>query len=286
MPVTCAALSDLSAEMGGASLGDERLSRRLASIVAALSAKPADGFPMAMRDQAATEGFYRFLRNPKVTSEAVLKPHLNATVERCAALRRILVLHDTSQFQFHGMSAREGLGIVRSNKGNRYAFFGHFALAVDPQASNQPLGLLGLTTFARTKKKYSRGTRAAYLRHLRHDPTKESLRWGNLVKAVEEQLNDDDKRAIHVMDRESDNYVLLAQMLALGAGFVIRATAKRRLFALGEAEPIACEYGNWEDLPQILEREVPLSARLPCGLRGLRRQAGALASGGSHGPVR
>lgn len=262
MSVTCTALIELDVEMRGATLGDERLSRRLASIVAALSAKPADGFPMAMRDQAATEGFYRFLRNKKVTSGAVLKPHIDATVSRCGALDRFLVLHDTSQFQFNGMGEREGLGVIESNKGNRHAFFGHFALAIDPQASNRPLGLLGLTTFARTKKKFSRATRAAYLRNLRRDPAKESLRWGNLVEEVEAQLNDEDKRAIHVMDRESDSYVLIARMRALGARFVIRATAKRRLFALGEAEPVAYEYENWEELPQMLEREVSLSARL------------------------
>jgi hypothetical protein len=99
------------------------------------------------------------------------------------------------------------------------------------------------------------------LRRLRHDPTKESLRWGDLVEAVESDLQRSSSKAIHVMDRESDSYVLIARMNAIGARFLIRATAKRRLFSAGTSEPPAEEREAWRDFPDLLEREVPLSAR-------------------------
>ena len=213
---------------------------------------------MALGSEAACEGFYRFLRNDKVTSQGILAPHFEATIARCLDAGSVVIVHDTTQFQFGGDGEREGLGTTGnvSQKG----FFGHFALALDPAAANKPLGLLGLKTFSRTKKKYSRESRAAYLRNLRKDPTKESLRWGDLLEDIESSLPEE-VRAIHVMDRESDNYVLISRMMATDARFVIRVTAKRRLFPLGADEPVAGIYEEWDDLPDILEREVPLSAR-------------------------
>lgn len=254
--VTNRGLVDLGTELGRAEFGDKRLTRRLGTIAKALSSKPDLSFPMAMRSESAVEGFYRFVRNDKVTREAILKPHIDATIARCAPLPGVLVVHDTTQF--HYGSERRGLG--RTNN-RQPGFFGHFALALDPRAANRPLGLLGMTVFTRTKKKYSRSTRAAYQRKLRHDPTNESLRWGDLVEAVEGDLQHVNGKAIHVMDRESDGYVLIARMHAVGARFVIRATAKRRLFSASPAEPMAEERDAWRDFPDVLEREVPLSAR-------------------------
>jgi len=249
-------LVDLGVELGKADFGDKRLARRLSIIATALSSKPDLSFPMSMGSESAVEGFYRFVRNGKVTREAILKPHVDATIGRCAPLPGVLVVHDTTQF--HYGSERRGLGTTNNRQPG---FFGHFALALDPNTGNRPLGLLGMTVFSRTKKKYSRGTRAAYLRKLRHDPTKESLRWGDLVEAVEGDLQRASGKAIHVMDRESDAYVLIARMHAVSARFVIRATAKRRLFAADPDEPAAEEREAWRDFPDFLEREVPLSAR-------------------------
>jgi hypothetical protein len=250
-------VGELAEELGGARFGDGRLTRRLQSIVTALLRKPNVGFPMALGSQAASEGFYRFLRNSKVTDRAILKPHVDASLARCADAETVIVVHDTTQFQFSGQAEREGLGTTGTRE---KGFFGHFALALDPAAANKPLGVVGLKTFSRTKKKFSRGSRAAYLRQLRRDPTKESLRWGDLLEEVDTSLPRT-TAAIHVMDRESDNYVLLSRMMAVGARFVIRVTAKRKLFPLGNDEPVRGVYEEWEDLPDIFEREVPLSAR-------------------------
>lgn len=264
---------DFARELTAAQFGDVRLTKRLTSIVDALSAKPSTGFPMAVGSEAAAEGFYRFLRNKRVTSDAILQPHVDATASRCEKLPEVVVIHDTTQFQFGGHGERGGLG---TTGGARKGFFGHFALAVDPAASNKPLGVLGLKSFSRTKKKYSRATRAAYLRRLRRDPTKESLRWGDLLESVEKTLSSKTK-AIHVMDRESDSYVLLSRIAAASARFVIRVTAKRKLFPTGPEEPVALDYEHWEDFPDLLEREVALSARPkhgrpPPGRHPVRRQ--------------
>lgn len=246
-------------ELSAADFGDRRLTRRLKSIADALSVKPNVGFPMAFASEAASEGFYRFLRNEKVTDEKILQPHIDATITRSAALDSVVVVHDTTEFQFGGRSKRDGLG---TTGGRKKGFFGHVALAVAPASHNRPLGVIGLKTYSRTTKKYSRATRLEYLRRLRRDPTKESLRWGDLLESVEDSIRDR-VRAIHVMDRESDSYALICRMLAAGAHFVIRATANRKLFPLGDAEPVAGMYEDWDALPVALEREVPLSPRYP-----------------------
>ncbi len=72
-------------------------------------------------------------------------------------------------------------------------------MAVDRKALNEPLGVLGLKSFSRTRKKYSRATRAAYLSRLRHDPTKESLRWGDLVEDLQAKL-EGKTEVVYVLD--------------------------------------------------------------------------------------
>jgi hypothetical protein len=65
-------------------------------------------------------------------------------------LERVLVLHDTTQFEFPGNSKREGLG--RLIKPSAQGFFGHFSLAVSADGTRKPLGLLALETVFRLQK--------------------------------------------------------------------------------------------------------------------------------------
>jgi hypothetical protein len=54
-----------------------------------------------------------------------------------------------------------------------------------------------------------------------------SNRWFEAVQEVE--ALDSSARIIHVMDREADDFTLMAQMQAAGIRFVIRVKATRRL---------------------------------------------------------
>src|SRR4051812_7278762 len=114
------ARSALSLELAGAELGDARRGRRLAAIAARLTAAPEAAFPRALATGADLEGFYRFIRNEAVTFEGLLKPHVTATVGRCAENREVLAVHDTSEFRFGG--SRKDLGrLSQSGRG----FLGH-----------------------------------------------------------------------------------------------------------------------------------------------------------------
>jgi hypothetical protein len=73
---------------------------------------------------------------------------------------------------------------------------------------------------------------------------------------------------IHVADRESDSYVLMATCLRQGHRFIFRARNNRNALEDGVAIPIRDLIA---DAPVSLEREVPLSRRLDSSLPQRRR---------------
>src|SRR5438445_13848907 len=98
----------VAAEFAGAEFGDARRLRRLSAIAAKLAAAPDASFPSALATGADLEGFYRFTRNDSVTPEAILAPHILATVRRVAEHSEVLAVHDTTECRFGG--SRAGLG--------------------------------------------------------------------------------------------------------------------------------------------------------------------------------
>lgn len=255
-------LDILSKEMNAARFGDERLSKRLGQIVDLVARKPAEGFPSALGTEADVEAFYRFLSNEKVSHQKILAPHIQATVSRVLKLDEAVIVHDTTVFQFGGDAKRDGLGITTTHS---QGFYAHFALAVSNSNSHRPLGVAGLRTFCRTGLKYRSGRytprHKRLLSELQGDPTKESLRWGNLVEDVEMNLGGF-AGAVHVMDREADCYDLFAQMVNNNRRFVIRLARNRKLFDGKDTFRGGLDlFAELEDFPDVVEREVPLSAR-------------------------
>jgi hypothetical protein len=239
-----AALPTLSSEVAEADLGDARLARRLGGLVDALASRPGESFPKAF-DDAELEGAYRFFGNPKVTPEAILEPHFRQTARRSAAHPDVLVVHDTTQFEFSGEKKREGLGrLIRPGQG----FFGHFALATTADGNREPLGLLNLETLFRTDKVSSKPRRERPNRG-------ESARWRRSIEAAEERLPDA-VRAIHVMDREADSYAILSTLDAGGQSYVIRSF-QDRVLADDETRLRAAA----KAAKRSFDREVPLSKR-------------------------
>ena len=112
----------LSAEFADVDLGDDRLNRRLGLLADQVAERPGESFPKALND-SDLEAAYRFFGNELVTPEAILAPHFRQTVRRGEAESRVLVVHDTTQFEFGGQTKREGLGrLIRPGQG----FFDRF----------------------------------------------------------------------------------------------------------------------------------------------------------------
>ena len=237
---------DLQSELSDVDLGDARLDRRLGALAKSLADRAADGFPKAL-DDAELEAAYRFFGNDRVTPDSILAPHFRQTARRAAEHRDVLVVHDTSQFEFSGASPREGLGrLVNPGQG----FFGHFTLAVSADGARAPLGLLAVETLFRLDKAKPKSQRRS------SDSRGESARWPRGIEAAERML-DGAVRAIHVMDREADSFPILDCLTEAGRSFVIRASKNRVLVDdderhLKDAAKAA---------KRSFEREVPLSRR-------------------------
>src|SRR5258705_9946005 len=118
------AAAALSAEFDEADLGDARLNRRLLKLADSVADRPGESFPRAL-DDAELEAAYRFFGNDRVKPEAILAPHFRQSALRASGHERVLVVHDTTQFEFPGNSKRAGLG--RLIKPAAQGFFGHFS---------------------------------------------------------------------------------------------------------------------------------------------------------------
>jgi len=235
-----------SEELAGAELGDERLNRRLGLLADAVAEAPGAGFPKAL-DDAELEAAYRFFGNERVTPEAILAPHLRQSARRAAERSRVLVVHDTTQFEFGGQKKREGLGrLIRPGQG----FFGHFSLAVTADGTRRPLGLLNVETVFRLDQAKPKAERR------KADNRGESIRWRNGVEASEALLAGR-AWAIHVMDREGDSYAILSALDAAKRSFVIRSF-RDRVLAGQDHERLQATAATAK---ATLQREVPLSPR-------------------------
>ena len=215
----------LSAEMAGADLGDARLNARRDRVIEVLEQQPDRGFPDACGSAAETEALYRFLRNRRVSLEAVIEPHLRATADRCRAVGDVLVIHDTTANVFAGEKSRPGLTSLGPR---RHGFWLHAALAVSADGLRAPLGVLGLAPFVRQSDPAR--VRKPHWRERFRDPHKESRRWAKGVATVRQRLGSD-AHAIHLMDREGDNYELFADLVQQADRFVVRLNYDRKLIA-------------------------------------------------------
>jgi hypothetical protein len=257
--------TSLSEEMGRAKLGDERRSRRLRQIVKRLETNPSQSFPRAADDDAELEGIYRFMGSEHIDCAALLEPHIAATVGRAKEAGRVLVVHDSTEFNF-GATEREGLGMI--GQGKSRGFLGHFALCVMNDGSRRPLGVLGIEPLFRHKKN---GRRLASVR--RNDPNIESLRWNRMQEKTADLLGRD-TQVVHVMDREADQYALLAQMKSRGDDFVVRMWQQRTL-----ADGVLVEEAlkKMQPMQPLVTRDVTLPSRRESPLPARRRRHPARA---------
>jgi hypothetical protein len=247
MPRKRAEVPAISDELSEANLGDERLNRRLGLLADQLAARPGESFPKALYD-AQLEAAYRFFGNDRVEPEAILAPHFRQSAKRSAEHERVLVVHDTTQFEFPGNVKRKGLG--RLIKPSAQGFFGHFSLALSADGKRVPLGLLALETVFRLHKSIG---------HKNWTPAKsrgERGRWLNCVDDSEEVLGGN-TQAIHVMDREGDSYAILSALTEKRRDFVIRSFQDRVLVSDDEMRLREAARATRSSL----RREVPLSPR-------------------------
>jgi len=232
----------LAAEVGASNFDDERLNKRLRALVAGLATEPSRSLPRSF-DSAGLEGAYRFFSNPHVTPDDILASHVEATRKRCEGGADFLVVHDSSKFSYRFDGEREGLGRAQlGNAKSKQMFFAHVSLAIAADGTRRPLGVAAFKTWVR-------GSSRSGI---------EYQRWEGQVRVASDRL-DSRKRAIHVMDREADDYDMFVSLVRDDYRFVVRCQHNRWL----DQEGTSRLRDVFAQLECTVERGAPLTRRKP-----------------------
>jgi hypothetical protein len=212
-------------------LGDLRLRTRFMKTAAMLGEQPLASINQACPNWKESKAAYRLFSNEKCTADEIRRAHLEATLKRVAKHRRVLIIQDTTTFNFNNHSSTEGLGAIGQRASVRQQSQGlwmHTALAVVPHTSSSerdgvPLGIVHQKIWARANEKKKRKPTGLPIE------SKESYKW---IESLEHTIAaiPSKTEAITVCDREGDIYEFLHFAQLMGAQFLVRNNADRRLW--------------------------------------------------------
>jgi hypothetical protein len=155
-----------------------------------------------------------FWGNKRVSHQVIIAQQRLATLERMGGEARVLLLEDTTSYNFSQHPATVGLGPLENE--NCWGFLAHSTLAVSEVGV--PLGVIEQVVWAR-----SEGARSD--RHQRAFEDKESYKWVQALPDAATQAAL--PQAIVVSDRESHIYEYLDELVDRGLDFVVRAMQGR-----------------------------------------------------------
>ena len=134
----------------------------------------------------------------------------------------MLSIEDTTEMRFGGNGERVGLGDLL-NEGQ--GFYLHLSLVVALEDGVAvPLGVGSYEIMVRPKDR----PKLPWKQRVR-DPNRESMRWVRVSQRVREHGRGVDTPAVHVCDREADDYAWFESVLHDGGRFVVRQCYERRV---------------------------------------------------------
>jgi hypothetical protein len=208
------------AEMGGAALGDLRLTRRLIGLTRDFFARPTAQIPEACASKAKTKAAYRFFDQPAVNLRSILEPHREQTFQRVRQHPVVLAVQDTTELDYTAHAQTQGLGPIGNHRAHVQGLLLHPTLAFTP--AGVPLGLLDVQCWTRDpdhKKKFRKPIKE-----------KESIKWLNSFEATEAaQALCPQSTLVNVGDSEADVYELFLKAERSPARLLVRAWRERFL---------------------------------------------------------
>ncbi len=224
------AVAWVTQEFDGVDLADKRLDRRLIKTAQQLASSPTAFINEACGDWASTQAAYRLFDNPKASAQAILKPHIDATVKRMAAQGGpVLAIQDTVFFSYGAHPKTRGLGpIGKSNSAGEHGLIMHNALALT--TAGVPLGVLSQTIWARRAVPEEGHQEKVERLQCTAIEEQESSKW---LVALRETVAHTPPAVtvITVADRESDFFEFITAAQELHALLLIRARTDRQLVA-------------------------------------------------------
>lgn len=204
---------------GGCDLGDPRRTDRLVDYAARQAVDPGGSTSRACRgDEAAREGAYRLLRNPRVEVSEIDEAAFDSVATAAATHEVVLAVQDST-----GVSFAHPVAEPLRSEGNPTGFFVHSTLLVSA-ATRLPVGIVDQERWVREPK--GEGCQAGADRRSYQD--KESFKW----QAAHERLCQRMPRmesVVTVCDREGDVTEFLRYLRSVEARFAIRASNDRKL---------------------------------------------------------
>jgi hypothetical protein len=212
-------------EFGTVDLYDDRLKNRLFMLANDFFDQPGVLVPQACNgSQAKSKAAYRFFDNKRIDIKTLLKPHVEASLQRIKAHGVVLAVQDTTTLNYTAHPATDGLGPINTKGDNAVGLILHDTMAFTTEGT--PLGLLDVQCWARDPEEAGKKER-------RHDlpiEEKESIKWLNSYRSVA-ALQDlcSETMLVSVGDREADIYELFyeAQQNPSGPKLLIRAERTR-----------------------------------------------------------
>jgi len=215
----CEGIAD---ELSGIDLGDERLDKRSKILIKSLGANPEASVNASCNGWAETNAAYRFLDNDAVTPEKILEPHVAATKRRMQDFPVVLIVQDTTEFDFTSHPPKDAQCL---NKEQRFGFYEHVHLAVT--SDKLCLGVVGQESFDRTPESLGQTEKRSTL----PIEEKESYRWLKGYRLACQLAVDCPKtQVVSVADRECDIYDIYVdsqQQTGVRAEYVLRARVDR-----------------------------------------------------------
>lgn len=163
-----------------------------------------------------------FWGNARVTHRGIMEEQRAATLERMAGEALVLLVQDTTSFDFSHHPATQGLGPLEN--GHCRGFLAHSTLAVSE--TGVPLGVLEQQVWVRSDATVGKRVQ----RHERAFEDKESYKW---VEGLSPSLAG--RTWVTVCDREAHIYEFLDAVLTQQGQFVVRAAQGRSWTEAGGA---------------------------------------------------
>lgn len=202
-------------EVGGASLGDQRLTARLEQIVRSKAQKPGAAYTrVAAGDVSATKAYYNFIDNPKdeISMESILAPHRDRTMQRMQGQQTVLCIQDGSDLDYTSLPQCADLGVIGTNQTGAQSRGLHLHTTLAVTTSGLPLGILKTDCIApqpKPKPESGEDKRFSYQVPIEE---KDTFVWiKGLRDTVEVASKMPQTRLIHVCDRAADFFELFEE---------------------------------------------------------------------------
>jgi hypothetical protein len=218
LPVDAALAAGFAQEQfGHADLAHKARNAALVRCAQQLCRHPGGTLPNKMASPRAYKSMDALMNRPEVTHGSVLASHRQRTQEKMVAAQgAVLILHDTTELDYAGLSIPE-LGPI--GNGSRRGYLCHNSLAVDPE-TREALGLVQQILHARAPVPAKETIKAK-----RERPSRESRLWSRAVRAL--RSVPPGKVWIDVADCGADLFEFLATERQLGRKCLVRASQDR-----------------------------------------------------------